>query len=139
MKNSLSKAIVGFNYARKNFREIAGDYFRLAQSRIYLVILLFLNLIAWVMAHLLKINIDQELIFLHYNIIFGRDLVGPIGRIYFWPIIGLGIIILNIAIVLGIYKRYKVLTQILLITSAICNGLLILALYSLYLVNFVSI
>lgn len=139
MRNSISKAIVVFNSARKNFQEVAKDYFHLAQSRIALAVLLFLNLITWVMAHLLKINVDQDLIFLHYNIIFGRDLVGSTGRVYLWPVMGLGIIILNIAIVMGIYKRHKVLSQILLVAAGLCNVLLILALYSLYLVNFISL
>ena len=139
MKNSLSKMIVNFSYIRKIIKTRVNDYFHLFTAKIYLAVLLFLNILAWIMAYLLTVNITQKLIFLHYNIIFGRDLVGPVAEVYFWPLMGLAIIILNIIIVLTIYRTHKMLTQILLIGAGVANIILILALYSLYLVNFVQI
>jgi len=139
MKSIVSKVIIASNLGRKNFKATARDFFHITWTRIYLVIFIFLNLIAWILAHLLKINVDQDLIFLHYNIIFGRDWIGQTGMVYLWPLMGLGLIFLNLAVVLGLYKKYKVLTQILLVAAATSNVIIILALYSLYLVNFVSI
>lgn len=130
--------MIALNLGKQNFKATASGYFHLTASRVYLAVFVLLNLIAWIMAHLLKLNVNEELIFLHYNIIFGRDLIGVASKIYLWPLLGLGLIILNLVVVLGLYKKYKVLTQILLVGAAVANLIIILSLYSLYLVNFVS-
>ncbi len=51
-------------------------------------------------------------IFLHYNILFGVDLIGPVWKVYLVPILGLVILIINFLIGWFFYKQDKFIAQI---------------------------
>lgn len=71
---------------------------------------------------------SNELFFLHYNIIFGVDLVGEWWKILLIPIGGLIIIIINLLLAAGIYNSDKVFSRLLTVFTAIFQlGLLLTA------------
>lgn len=71
----------------------------------------------------------SDYLFLHYNIIFGVDLVGPWWKILYLPLGGLGIIILNIALSLYIYNHDKLISRMLLFFAALFSLFLVWAVY----------
>jgi len=59
-----------------------------------------------------NISPDAGQIFLHYNIIFGVDLVGNWWRLYLNPLLGLGVILLNYFFSLMFYSADKFLARL---------------------------
>lgn len=51
-------------------------------------------------------------IFLHYNITFGTDLVGDWWKIYFLPLAGFGVILLNYFLAILFYSTDKFLARL---------------------------
>ena len=64
--------------------------------RVYLVILAFLNLLNWIVVFIINKNVNQDLIFLHYNVTFGVDLIGNANKVFIMPFLGLIIILINL-------------------------------------------
>ncbi|MEK7680930.1 MAG: hypothetical protein AAB348_02710 [Patescibacteria group bacterium] len=72
-----------------------------------------------------NIRPDSGQIFLHYNIIFGVDLVGEWYKIFFLPIIGLGITLANYLLSIHFYSSDKFLARILGIWCLLIQVLLV--------------
>ncbi len=106
--------------------------------RLYLLVLAGLNLLFWLIAYLINVNVSQDLIILHYNVIFGVDLIGNVKRIFIIPVLSLVIILINVMLLLGLYrhKDFKFISHILLAGSVAINVFLFIALISVYLINF---
>ncbi len=122
----------------QKFRDIFLNIFSFLYIRIYLILLLGFNAFIWFTAYYININVSQDLVILHYNVNFGVDLIGNVNKIYIIPLLGLIIIILNF-ILLFIFSKYKYfnfVAHLLLITCLISSLFLILALSSIYLINF---
>jgi hypothetical protein len=62
---------------------------------------------------------NQEQYFLHYNIIFGVDLVGAWWKLLFIPIGGLLILIVNFLLAAGCYNKDKVLARLFTVFTAL--------------------
>ena len=60
-----------------------------------------------------NIRQDTGVIFLHYNIIFGVDLVGSWWQIYYLPLAGIIVILLNYLCSLAVYFADKFLARLL--------------------------
>lgn len=60
-----------------------------------------------------NIRSDAGQIFLHYNIIFGVDLVGDWWRIYYLPLAGILVILLNYFFSFMLYSADKFLARLL--------------------------
>jgi hypothetical protein len=71
-----------------------------------------------------QIGPREELIFLHYNILFGVDLIGPWFRILFIPIFGFGIIVINTLLGWILFNKDKFAAQLLHAVSLVCQVLL---------------
>jgi len=71
----------------------------------------------------------SDYLFLHYNIIFGIDLVGPWWKILYLPLGGLAIIILNFILSLYIYNHDKLISRMLLFFAALFSLFLVWAVY----------
>ena len=71
----------------------------------------------------------SDYLFLHYNIIFGVDLVGPWWKILYLPLGGLAIIILNFLLSLYIYNQDKLISRMLLFFAALFSLFLAWAVY----------
>lgn len=80
---------------------------------------------------ILYIHPTTERIFLHYNIIFGIDLVGEWWHAYFIPGVGWLILMVNLIIAWLVYGRDKLLARVLILFLVILQVGLLLAAYSL--------
>ena len=134
----LSKFYENFYLLRQKFfgalSYLSGYFF----IRLYFIVLLGLNLLIWLAAYFINASVSQDLVVLHYNIDFGVDLIGSVKRVYIIPLLGLIIILIN-AILIFIFSRhkdFKFFSHLLLTASLAVNLFLLIALGSIYLVNF---
>ncbi|MFH1790311.1 MAG: hypothetical protein ABH832_04575 [bacterium] len=107
-------------------------YIRLYLRDLWILIPLILvavcQLLAWYFVGS-NIKPSMEQVFLHYNIVFGVDLVGVWWRIYLLPFGGLFVILLNYAISYYIYKSEKFLARLLAFWALFFNVFLTIAVY----------
>ena len=134
----LSRFYENFYLLRQKFfgalSYLSGYFF----IRLYFIALLGLNLLIWLIAYFINASVSQDLVVLHYNIDFGVDLIGSVRRIYIIPLLGLIIILVN-AILVFIFSRrkdFKFFSHLLLAASLVVNLFLLIALGSIYLINF---
>jgi hypothetical protein len=137
MKLGFSKVFnyfyLGLGHLRTATRHLLSD----RVSLFFIITSLGLNALIWVGAYLLQRSIGNDLAVLHYNIVFGVDLIGSANRLYLIPTIGLGIIILNGLMVTAVFgSRERMLTMVCLGASIILNFFCLVALYFSYLINF---
>lgn len=78
---------------------------------------------------------NQPAVPLHYNIHFGVDSLGPWWRIFVYPAFGLAVLILNTILAMTIFKKDRVLRNLLLITSIAANIVIAIAMVFVVLVN----
>ena len=106
--------------------------------RLYFIVLLGLNLFSWLVVYLININVSQDLVVLHYNVDFGVDLIGSVKRVYIIPFLGLIVILVNLILVLAFSRGrdFKFFSHLLLAASLVVNLFLLIALGSIYLINF---
>ncbi len=107
--------------------------------RLYFILWLITLAINFFLCYLLVKNLPQENINLHYNIIFGTDLIGAPSQLYFMPLVGLLITLVNQALAITWLKKFRLLTFINLNTALVINIFISLGLYSIFLINFVNI
>lgn len=112
--------------------------FHFKPSLVYLVFVVFWQIIVWLQAWFISRNLSGDILVLHYNVDFGIDLVGNPIRIYLFPVFGLGIFLINFLIlaILAKDKNFKILAHVLLATAAIFGLFLSIALIAVYLINF---
>lgn len=130
-------------YARfyANLDKIKASFatiFRYKPSLIYLGIIVFWQLVSWFQAWLIHNSLTGNLLVLHYNVDFGIDLVGAPTSIYYYPLLSLGIFILNLFILalLSRNKNFKILAHFLLSAATLFNLFLSVDLLAVYLINF---
>lgn len=87
---------------------------------------LILNITNWVWL-LWEIRPQNELIFLHYNILFGVDLLGFWWKVLYLPIVGLIIILVNIFLGWSLFSKDKFFAYILNFISVFCQIFLLIA------------
>ncbi|MFA4833396.1 MAG: hypothetical protein WC619_00935 [Patescibacteria group bacterium] len=134
----LSKIDENFYLLRQKFfgafSYLSGYFF----IRLYFIFLFGANLLIWLAAYFINASVSQDLVVLHYNIDFGVDLIGSVKRIYIIPLLGLIIILVN-AVLIFIFSRrqdFKFFSHLLLTASLAVNLFLLIALGSIYLINF---
>jgi len=81
---------------------------------------LFLNLATWIWL-LWQIGPTPEPIFLHYNILFGVDLVGPWWKVLYLPITGIIILLVNGTLGWLLFGRDKFIAQFLNAVTVLCQ------------------
>lgn len=69
----------------------------------------------------------EEFIFLHYNALYGVDLIGPWFHVYFVPAIGLLILIANAVIGWFFFHKDKFVGYVLNFFSTLCQIFLLIA------------
>jgi len=104
--------------------------------RIYLILLLGINLLNWLVAYIINKNIGQNLVILHYNINFGVNLIGDARETYILPLLGLIIIIVNFILLIYIYRQGRFIVYLSLISAILANLFLLASLASIYFINF---
>ncbi|MFA6486030.1 MAG: hypothetical protein WCT40_01520 [Candidatus Magasanikbacteria bacterium] len=82
-------------------------------------------IVSWyVVAH---IHPTDAQIFLHYNAIFGIDLIGPWWQMYFLPIFATAIFLINFSVALWFYRADKFLARLLAVLAAVWEIFLVVA------------
>jgi len=106
--------------------------------RSLLIVALIVNILDWAGATLLYRALGDNLTVLHYNVNFGIDLIGPRRQVFINPLLGLIFLILNFSLVLFLAKNkhFRFSAHVLLNTAVVVNILLLLAIFSVYLINF---
>ena len=129
--------ILDFLYLSKSQAfDTLSDFFAPFYIKVYLAILIFLNLLNWVFVYYINKVVSQDLVVLHYNVNFGVNLIGSAGKIYTIPFLGLAFIILNVVLVTNIRKQDKFINHLLFFSLILANLFLLAATMSVYLVNF---
>lgn len=88
----------------------------------------FSHVLVWAFA-LWQVHPQEEQLYLHYNIYFGVDLIGPWYRFYLLPVIGLVILFVNIALARILFRKEKMMPYIILGITMVYQLLLLLASY----------
>lgn len=107
-------------------------------SRWYFLVILLLQIGAWLEALFIYHNLSGDLLVLHYNVDFGIDLVGDPRQIFLYPIIGLGILAFNTIVAATLYRQrdFRVFAHFLLAAALVSALFLNLVLLFIYLINF---
>lgn len=126
-----------FNF-RQNAANSLSSLWRFRLSRLYLLLIIFWQIIAWFQAQFIFKNLSSNLLVLHYNVDYGTDLIGDPSRIFIYPLGGLLALLFNLVICLLFYrhKDFKLFVNLLLGGLALFGIFLNLALLSIYLINF---
>jgi len=134
----LSRFYDFFYSAGRSAKTYFGDFFGFWHVRIYSAVLVLLNLCLWFSAIFIKNHVSQDLIVLHYNVNFGVDLIGNVNQIFVVPILGLIIIVLNslLAAFFLKHEHFKFVAHLLLAACFLANLFLLVALATVYLINF---
>jgi len=95
---------------------LAKIYLKNLWIKLFISISLLLNIFHfwYLFAHL---DFSQENYFLHYNVIFGVDLVGAWTKLLILPISGFLVILVNFLLALYFFNKDKFLSFILAITA----------------------
>jgi hypothetical protein len=114
--------------------ELVGSW----ANRIYLLALALLQVTAWWSAHFIYKNLVGGLLVLHYNIDFGIDWVGDPNNIFYFPSLGLLFILVSFIFLLfsAPGRNFRFQSQLALAGAVFLNILVIIALGSVYLINF---
>lgn len=123
---------------RKNFFSSFLEVFSFVHVRIYLFFVIGLNIVLWIFSYFIKSNISQDLIILHYNVDFGVDLIGEVGRLYIIPSLSALVLFFNLVLLLYFakYEHFRFISHLLMIACLLINIILLLSLASIYLINF---
>lgn len=111
---------------------------RFPPAKFYLIFNILLQVTAWWQAFAIKNRLTSNLLVLHYNVDFGVDLIGVPGRIFYFPLVGFLVLLLNLILAATLCRRREArpLTHIFLGSSLFFAIFLILALFAVDLINF---
>lgn len=137
--NFSHKFLGKFLFKSQGATKTLSDYFSVTTIRAYWIVTLFLNASLWTFTWLMIKKLPQELAILHYNIIFGVDSLGAPTELYWLPFWALVLFLANGIISIWFYKRERFLLNLLLGSSIFINLIFGLALYSIYLINYVKL
>lgn len=84
---------------------------------------LLTNLGSWIWL-VTQIEPQSEPIFLHYNVLFGVDLIGPWHKIFLFPLLGIAILIVNAIVAWLLFQRDRFFLYILNSAAFICQIIL---------------
>lgn len=135
-----------FNFAKiynyfyivyQKIHELFSDLFSLVYVKIYSGIALFLIVINWIGSYIINLKSSADsIVFLHYNVDFGANLIGEVKKIYIIPLLGLLIFLFNFILSVRFYKYNRFIPHILLSSGVVVNVTLLISIYLIYLINF---
>jgi hypothetical protein len=101
-------------------------YFKHLPNLILLFLGFLLNLASWIWL-LWQIKPQTDPIFLHYNILFGVDSIGEWWKVFYLPVVGLFIYIVNAILGWILFGRDKFTSQLLNFVSVLCQVFILIA------------
>lgn len=93
-----------------------------------MVLSLVAELFMWLYIFI-KLGGKSDILFLHYNIIFGVDLIGAWWRILFLPLAGLFILLANFLAAIFCYNKDKIVSRFLTTFACVFEIFLAIAVY----------
>ncbi len=75
------------------------------------------------------VRATTDAVFLHYNVVFGVDLIGEWWKVFYIPLSGLAIFVVNFGLSWWIYGQDKILGRFLTFIAAFLSMFLSLAFY----------
>lgn len=107
-------------------------------SRIYLAAAFLFQALSFWQAFWIKANLSSELIVLRYRIDFGASLIGEPSLILNYPLISLGVLILNSILAVSFSSRQdkKIFIHLFLASASAFSFFMSLYLLSVFLINF---
>lgn len=109
-------------------------YLQTLPNKILLGSNLLMNIAIWVWLAW-YISPQKDPIFLHYNVLFGVDLVGQWWRVFIIPLVGLFIILVNAVIGWTTFHKDKFIAYFLSSTALVCQIFLFISAYLLVFLN----
>ncbi len=109
-------------------------YIKHLPNLVVLILAFLTNIASWVWL-LLQIKPQEGLIFLHYNILFGVDLVGVWWKVLYLPIGGLLILLINTTLGWWLFGKDKFFTYLLNVVSLFCQVFVLIAVSLLVFLN----
>jgi hypothetical protein len=112
------------------------EYFKSRIVRWFIVLAVFFNFVNW---SILKFFLrpSGNSIILHYNVYFGVDSMGIPRESYELPLIGVIILLINVALSLYFYaKKERIACYILLITALMAQLSLLISVISVIIINY---
>ncbi|MDD2656611.1 MAG: hypothetical protein PHQ18_03545 [Patescibacteria group bacterium] len=94
---------------------------------------LLLNLFSWFWLKSQLPNTSE--LFLHYNVLFGVNLIGESWKVFFVPLVGLIILSANFFMGWLLYKKDKFMAQVLNFVSILCQIFIIFVAFILVFLN----
>ena len=112
--------------------------FNWRHSWVFFLINLFFVISLFVGALEIFTNFKEEILVLHYNIDFGVDWIGAKSLIFNLDVVGAILFIVDFLALLLVskHKNYKFLSLFIWAGLTVCEGFLMAAMFSIYLVNF---
>lgn len=135
---SYSRFYARFYSIRQKIGFSLGSIWHFYFNRVYLLLLLGWQVLVWLQALLIFRNLSGNILVLHNNVDFGVDLVGSPNRIFLYPLLGLGLSLMNLVVLAVLIKARdaKIFSHLLLGAANLLGLFLSLALMSIYLINF---
>jgi hypothetical protein len=99
-------------------------YLKYKPNLIMLFLAILANILTWFWI-IFRIRPQEDLIFLHYNILFGVDYIGEWWRVFYIPTIGLLILFINFVIGWVLFSKDKFISVILNAISVISGVFLL--------------
>ncbi|MBD3248312.1 hypothetical protein GF382_03415 [Candidatus Falkowbacteria bacterium] len=123
---------------RRKFMSSVSNILGFLSFKLYFFGALLTNILTWVFTFLFRNQLSQDLIILHFNVDFGVDLIGNADQIFFMPILGLVIIVVNFFLLFAFLKneRFKFIGHLLLASACLANLFILTALGPIYYINF---
>lgn len=133
-----SKFLDFFYFKKDDVENFLSELFSATYVRFFIIAIIAINIIIWVIVHKTVVLAGTDNIALHYNVEKGIDLYGEAKKLYILPIFGLFVFILNFLILSFINnKKDRTFIAYTLLGSAFfANIILVMAIISLYIVNF---
>lgn len=125
---------------RQNLAAVLGIFWRYRPNRWYFLISTALQILAWILAFRMFGMLGDDLFVAHYNVDFGIDAIGSPWRVFNIPAAALLVWLFNWLLIL-VYARnehFHFLTHATGLTALLVQILNILALFSVYLINFLA-
>lgn len=125
---------------KKRLSFVLTTYWRYQPNRLYLLIVVIIQILIWVFAYQIYTTLGNDLLVSHYNVDFGIDAIGSPKQIFNIPLLALAVLVVN-GIVLSFFTKrlnFHFLTNAAGITGVTAQLLAALALMSLYLINFLA-
>lgn len=133
-----NKILNNFSLTKNNISLFFTDLFLYLHIKLYLISLIFINALVWSIAFVIYNRLKNELIYLHYNVDFGVNLIGESKNIFIIPILGLLVILSNLFLYGFVNKRKdrKFISHILFSGGLSVNIILLISILLIYLINF---